>query len=101
MIDWERWQEIVSSLRKQKLRTSLTAFGVFWGMFLLILLLGFGTGFSNRVEIQYRGIKNFVWMWASSPTQLAYEGLGKGRRITLVQEDIIAIRHRILSIKKE
>lgn len=100
MIDWEKWQEILSSLRKQKLRTSLTAFGVFWGMFLLILLLGFGTGFSNRVENQYRGIKNFVWMWASSPTQLAYQGLGKGRRFTLTQEDMIAIRHKIPSIKR-
>ena len=100
LIDTDKWQEIINSLRKQKLRTGLTAFGVFWGIFMLIILLGLGTGYGNKVELQFRGVKNFIWIWSSSPTQLAYEGLGKGRRISLTEQDITAIQHKLTNIKK-
>jgi len=94
MIDWDKWQEIVNSLRRQKLRTSLTAFGVFWGIFMLVILLGFGTGFGNNIESQYGGIKNIIWVWSSGATQLPYQGLGKGRNINITQEDVIALREK-------
>jgi putative ABC transport system permease protein len=92
MIDWDKWQEILSSLRRQKLRTSLTAFGVFWGIFMLVILLGFGTGFGINIDTQYGNIKNVIWVWSSGKTQIPYEGLGKGRNINITQEDVIALR---------
>jgi putative ABC transport system permease protein len=94
MIDWDKWQEIITSLHRQKLRTALTAFGVFWGIFMLVILLGFGTGFGNNVEAQYGGIKNIIWIWSSSTTQLPYQGLGKGRHINITQDDVMALRQK-------
>jgi putative ABC transport system permease protein len=99
MIDWDKWQEILNSLHRQKLRTALTAFGVFWGIFMLVILLGFGTGFGNNIEAQYGGIKNIIWVWSSSKTQLPYQGLGKGRNINITQEDVIALRQKTSSVK--
>lgn len=98
MFDWDKWQEILNSLRTQKLRTALTAFGVFWGIFMLVILLGFGTGFGIRIESIFGDAKSVVLFWPSNTTQLSYEGLGKGRQIKFVQEDVDAIRQSVPSV---
>src|SRR4051812_23625980 len=99
MIDWDKWQEILNSLHRQKLRTSLTAFGVFWGIFMLVILLGFGTGFGNNIDSQYGGIKNIIWVWSASATQLPYQGLGKGRYVNITQDDVNALRQKTSKVK--
>ena len=99
MIDWDKWQEILSSLSKQKLRTSLTAFGVFWGIFMLVILLGFGGGFGYKVEADFHENNNVLLMWSSNSTQIPYKGLGKGRRIELKPEDVQAIKQKISSVQ--
>lgn len=98
MIDIDKWQEIFISIKKQKLRTALTAFGVFWGIFMLVILLGFGTGMGNRVEQEFGDAKNAVFIWSSNATQMAYQGMGKGRRISLHQGDVDALRQQIKNI---
>ena len=98
MFDWDKWQEILNSLHKQKLRTGLTAFGVFWGIFMLVILLGFGTGFGTKIENIFGDAKSVVIFWPSNTTQLAFEGLGKGRAIKFTQEDVEAIRQSIPSV---
>ena len=95
MIDWDKWQEILSSLSKQKLRTLLTAFGVFWGIFMLVILLGFGGGFGYKVEADFHENNNVLLMWSSNSTQIPYKGLGKGRRIQLKPEDVQAVKKNI------
>ncbi|WP_049631358.1 ABC transporter permease [Cellvibrio sp. pealriver] len=99
MFDWDKWQEIITSLRKQKLRTGLTAFGVFWGIFMLVILLGFGTGFGTKIENIFGDAKSVILLWPSNSTQLEYEGLGKGRTIKFTPEDVVAIRQSISSVQ--
>jgi len=98
MMDWDKWQEIFNSLRKQKLRTGLTAFGVFWGIFMLVILLGFGGGFGYKIESIFGDAKQVVLLWPSNSTQLEYQGFGKGRAIKFSEGDVDAIRQKIRSV---
>lgn len=95
MFDWDKWQEIITSLRKQKLRTGLTAFGVFWGIFMLVILLGFGTGFGTKIDNIFGDAKSVILFWPSNSTQLEFKGLGKGRTVKFTPEDVAAIRQSI------
>lgn len=98
-IDWDKWQEIIAALKKQKVRTALTAFGVFWGIFVLVIMLGFGKGYSINVDSLFGERKNVVFLWSSNVTQLAYKGLAKGRQIHLTQDDINLLKQRIPGLK--
>ncbi len=98
-IDWDKWQEIFAALKKQKVRTTLTAFGVFWGIFMLVIMLGFGQGYGNNVDALFGDRKNVVFLWPSNVTQLAYKGLPKGRQILLTQDDVDAIKQKIPDLK--
>ena len=87
MIDYDKWQEIFSSIKRHKLRTALTAFGVFWGIFMLVLLLGAGQGLQNGVQYQFRDdALNSVWVRRGT-TSKPYKGLPEGRRLKFYNED--------------
>ena len=77
--DVEKWQEIFNTLSQHKLRTALTAFGVFWGIFMLTVLLGSGKGFENGVNEGFPVTSNFIYIWGQGNTQIPYEGLPIGR----------------------
>ncbi len=94
MIDIDKWQEIFTTIRKHKLRTLLTAFGVFWGIFMLVVLLGASRGFRNGVESQFDVAKNAVFVWTQR-TSIPYKGLSPGRYVRLKTDDIEAIRQNI------
>ena len=78
MIDRDKWQEIFHTLRQNKLRTGLTAFGVLWGIFMLMIMLGAGTGLQNAV---YSGMGDFatnsMFIWAQGTT-IPYKGFPRG-----------------------
>ena len=100
MIDIEKWQEIFQTLGQHKLRTSLTAFGVFWGIFMLTILLGAGKGLENGVIEDFKTIPPTAWIWSQSKTQLPYQGMPIGRTITLRAEDVEGIKNNIPSVGK-
>lgn len=87
MFDLDKWHEIWASIMKHPLRTILTAFGVAWGIFMLVLLLGAGKGLFNGVEHSFQGDAiNSLWI-STGRTSIAYNGLKEGRRIKLNNED--------------
>lgn len=99
MFDLDRWQEIMSALKKNKLRTFFTAFGVFWGILMLIIMLGSGTGLKNGVTSDFGDFAtNSVFMW-TRPTTVPYKGLPRGRNYNFRNDDIDALRREIPEIE--
>ena len=87
MFSLDNWQEILDTLRKNKLRTLLTGFSVAWGIFMLIILLGSGNGLANGIEYQFRDDAiNSLWI-RSGQTSLPHEGHRPGRRVQFTNED--------------
>lgn len=98
MFDLDKWQEIFATIRKNKLRTLLTALGVFWGVFMLVFLMGAGQGLQNGVMTQFGfKIKNSLFVWTNRTT-LPYKGLPPGRYNQLTSDDVKAIREEIKEI---
>jgi putative ABC transport system permease protein len=98
MIDVDKWREIFSTLGRHKLRTGLTAFGVFWGIFMLTVLLGSGRGFENGVIDGFPRARNTIFIWSQGSTQIPYEGLPIGRWVQFYPEDVEAIRKDVADV---
>lgn len=99
LFDSDRWIEIWQVLMRNKMRTALTAFGVFWGIFMLVLMLGSGNGLQNGVIQTFVGnATNSVFMWSRN-TSLPYDGLPRGRWIRFNNDDLAAARRSIPEIE--
>lgn len=98
MFDWDKWQEILHSLQQNKLRTALTAFGVFWGILMLIMLLGGGTGLRNGVEDMFRSDIRHKIEFGGGRTSLAYKSFAPDRSIQLTGADLAAIKNQLTGI---
>lgn len=98
LVDVEKWQEIFSTLKRHKLRTTLTAFGVFWGIFMLTILLGADKAMENGADDGFPRVRNCVFLWSQGVTQLPWQGLPTGRQIRLQPDDLEAIRKDVPSV---
>ncbi|MFK7770646.1 MAG: ABC transporter permease [Saprospiraceae bacterium] len=86
MIDTDKWREIFSSLGRHKLRTFLTAFSVWWGIFMLVILLGAGKGLENSAEEDFKDdAMSIIRMWPGT-TSKEYKGLPAGRRLRFTND---------------
>ncbi len=99
MFNRDRWKEILEVLSKNVFRTLATAFGVGWGIFILIILLAAGKGLENGIRADFGDIAtNTMFMWSRNTT-IAYKGLPKGRRFSFKLEDVQAIQDNVPNLR--
>lgn len=90
---FESWQEITETIRRHKLRTFLTGLGIWWGVFMLVMLMGSGNGLKNGVFSQIGDqALNAIYIWGQR-TSLPYAGFQPGRQINLTTDDVKAIKN--------
>jgi putative ABC transport system permease protein len=95
----EFFDELWSTLRRNKLRTLLTGLSVAWGTFMLVILLGAGRGLENGVEWEFRDdAVNSIWVF-SGRTSVPFRGRVPGRRIYFGNEDVTALRNDLEGIE--
>jgi putative ABC transport system permease protein len=100
MFDLDKWQEILGTIKKNKLRTILTALSVAWGIFILIILLGAGQGLRNGVQEQFaRDAINSIEVWPGV-TSMPYDGYKTGRFIQLTNDDYYNLKNNVIGIDK-
>src|SRR5437867_752598 len=74
MLVADRWGEVFDTIKRNKLRTSLTAISVAWGIFVMVALLGLGHGLNNGIRQSFRReASNGIWISANK-TSVAYAG---------------------------
>lgn len=100
MFDREQWHEIMVVLGRNKLRTFLTAFGVFWGIFMLVIMMGSGQGLQNGASSMFGGTAtNSMFLWTNS-TSMPYKGFKKGRSYNFRNDDIVALKAAVPGLDK-
>ncbi|HZJ36280.1 MAG TPA: ABC transporter permease [Gillisia sp.] len=99
MFSRDTWSEILEALTANWFRTLLTAFGVLWGIFILVILLAAGKGLENGVKQGFGGMAtNSMFMWTQTPSK-PYKGLPKGRRYNFKTGDVEAIKQNVPNLR--
>ena len=94
-IDLDSYREILDTLTRNKSRSLLTGFGVFWGVFMLVALMGGGKGLKEMLNKNFDGFaQNTVMIWAQQTTK-AYKGFRKGRWWAMDYKDIERLHQRV------
>jgi putative ABC transport system permease protein len=99
MFDIDKLHEIWQTITRNKMRSILTAFGVFWGMFMFIGMLGIGQGFENGLKKQVSNIATNSMFVIARSTNIEYKGFNAGRRWNMTQDDIELLKQQVPEIK--
>ena len=99
MFDLDRWQEIWITITHNKSRSVLTAFGVFWGMLMLVLMVGAGNALQEGISSQIEGFATNSCFFATERTTLPYKGFRKGRRWDMTNSDLPVIREKVKDLQ--
>ncbi len=95
VFDADRWQEIWMTITSNKSRSFLTAFGVFWGILMLVLMVGAGKALEKGIFSQIEGFATNSVFFAAERTTEPYKGFRKGRVWNMTNSDLPIIRHRV------
>ncbi len=95
VFDIDRWQEIWITITSNKSRSFLTAFGVFWGIFMLVLMVGAGNALQTGIFSQIEGFATNSVFFGAERTTEPYKGFRKGRVWNMTNSDLPIIRHRV------
>ncbi|MDT0675046.1 ABC transporter permease [Autumnicola musiva] len=99
MFSRDKWSEIIEALSSNWFRTLLTAFGVLWGIFILVILLAAGKGLENGVKQGFGGIAtNSMFMWTRTASR-PYKGMPKGRQYNFKIGDVAALKQNVPNLK--
>jgi putative ABC transport system permease protein len=99
MFDLDKLQEIWQTISRNKTRSFLTAFGVFWGMFMFIGMLGIGQGFENGMKSHVSNIATNSLFVIARTTTIEYKGFNAGRRWEMTQDDIEILKKQLPEIQ--
>ncbi len=88
----ELWDEIWQTIRRNKWRSLMTAFGVFWGILMLVTLVGQGNGVFNGIASSIKSIPSNSVILGGGYTSMPYKGLGRDRSIQMENEDLDLLR---------
>lgn len=97
-MDLDRWEEIGVTITRNKTRSLLTAFGVFWGIFMLIVLMGGSEGMKDMLSANFEGFATNSGFLVTNETGKAYKGFRKGRYWELVNADVEKVRRSVPEI---
>ena len=86
--DFDTLREIGDSLFRNKRRTILTGFGIFWGLFMLLFLVGGGNGLKKKLSENFEGFATNTMVFISSNTSKPYKGMKEGRYWSLTRKDV-------------
>lgn len=94
-IDIDTYKEILDTLTRNKGRTVLTGFGVFWGIFMLVALMGSGNGLQDKLASNFEGFAtNSAMVWAQNTTK-PYHGYRKGRSWNMTTRDVERLKENV------
>ena len=93
--DIDSFKETADSLTRNRRRTILTGFGVFWGLFMLLFMIGGGQGIKGMLEQNFNGFASNTMILISSNTSKPYKGLPEGRYWNLNRTDIDRLKQMV------
>lgn len=94
-IDFDTWEEIFLTITRNKTRSVLTAFGIFWGIFMLVALMGGARGMQDMLSRQFQGFATNSGFMASNNTSKAYKGFQQGRWWSMENQDVERLRNSV------
>ncbi len=92
-------RQFLRDVRAQKLRLFLTVFGLVWGTAAVTLMLAFGEGLHRQVLVAQKGLGDAIVIAWPSRTSKPWQGLPRGRRIQLTDEDVTLLRSEVEGIR--